>query len=152
MLFRSNAQQLRILYLGCVLPILIWGCEIWFQGKRDKGRLKPLQRVERQGLLRITGAWKPSPRAQLSPMAGVLPLQLLVARRRAEYACRRRWGSILPISASSDNPPLLPPPHTTSLSERLQGDIPHGTELFLRNMWPPPWETQRSHEDRKSVV
>ena len=24
-----NAQQLRILYLGCVLPILIWGCEIW---------------------------------------------------------------------------------------------------------------------------
>ena len=23
-----NAQQLRILYLGCVLPILIWGCEI----------------------------------------------------------------------------------------------------------------------------
>ena len=130
-----NAQQLRILYLGCVLPILIWGCEIWFQGKRDKGRLKPLQRVERQGLLRITGAWKPSPSlAQLTPMAGVLPLQLLVARRRAEYACRRRWGSILPIPASSDNPPLLPPPHTTSLSERLQGDIPHGTELFLRNI------------------
>ena len=74
-----NAQQLHILYLRCVLPILIWGCEIWFQGKRDKGRLKPLQRVERQGLLRITGAWKPSPRAQLTPMAGVLPLQLLVA-------------------------------------------------------------------------
>ena len=23
---------------------------------------------------------------------------------------------------------------------------PHGTELFLRNMWPPPWETHRSHE------
>ena len=101
-----NAQQLRILYLGCVLPILIWGCEIWFQGKRDKGRLNPLQRVERQGLLWITGAWKPSPRAQLTPMAGVLPLQLLVARRHAEYACRRQWESILPISTSSDNPLL----------------------------------------------
>ena len=85
----NHAQQLRILYLGCVLPILIWGCEIWFQGKRDKGRLKSLQCVKHQGLLQITGAWKPSPRAQLTPMASILPLQLLVARRHAEYACRR---------------------------------------------------------------
>ena len=60
-----TGRHMRILYLGCVIPILTWGAEVWYTSQREGPRLRPLKRVERKGLLRITGAWKPSPTLHL---------------------------------------------------------------------------------------
>ena len=86
-----TARYLRILYLGCVIPILTWGSELWYQGHKDGPRLRLVRRVERMGLLRVLGCWKPSPTALLHALAGCTPIETLIAQRQGEYACRRRW-------------------------------------------------------------
>lgn len=55
-----TSSHLRILYLGCVIPILTWGAELWYSGINDTTRLARLERVEYKGLLRVAGAWRPN--------------------------------------------------------------------------------------------
>lgn len=136
---------MRILYLGCVIPILTWGSEIWYQGHNDGPRLHLLRRVERLGLLRVLGCWKPSPTAQLHSLAGCTPIELLITQRRGEYACRRRWGSILPLPNLHPRRHITPEHSHKSLLVRLQCDLPLDVEGFTRDQWPPPWSTHRTH-------
>jgi ribonuclease HI len=54
-----NAHHLRLLYKTCVIPVITYGCQLWFRPyAKKKSLLKKLQTVQNKGLKRVTGAFK----------------------------------------------------------------------------------------------
>ena len=72
---------MRQLYIGVVLPVLLWGAEIWCRGEGRKPQralrniLKP---VHHQGIRFTLGAYKSSPIPPMTLIAGILPLDQLL--------------------------------------------------------------------------
>ena len=81
--------------------------------------------------------------AQLYALAGCTPVHILIAQRRSEYACRRRWGSIHPLPDLPADAVPLPETSHKSLMVRMQCDLPAEVESFARSEWPPPWSHTR---------
>lgn len=96
------------------------------------------------GLLRVLGCWKPSPTALLHALSGCTPIENLIAQRQGEYACRRRWGSILPLHDLPNHPVPTPELALKRLWVRLQLELPGDCEFLDKADWPPHWEHTRS--------
>ena len=140
-----TSSHLRILYLGCVIPILTWGAELWYSGINDTTRLARLERVEYKGLLRVAGAWRSSPRLQLSSLTHCMPLAELIPMRRAQFACRLRMGSLSPLMDTQPFPNQEVPTTHRFLAQRLALALPVDTELVRSTQFPSPWYSHRRH-------
>ena len=84
----------RILYTATVRPALLYGVQEWsFKTngeKHGKSMLKPLEKVQRECLRRVTGAYRRTPTALLEREANVPPLGLYIEKRRHQARAATR--------------------------------------------------------------
>lgn len=67
--------QWRLAYNAICLPVLTYGCQLWYTGKQKKLANK-LQVVQNEGVRLIAGAFKTAPRELLHQMFNILPIDL----------------------------------------------------------------------------
>ena len=67
--------QWRLAYNAICLPVLTYGCQLWYKGKQKKLAEK-LQVVQNEGVRLIAGAFKTSPREPLQQLLNILPITL----------------------------------------------------------------------------
>jgi ribonuclease HI len=156
----------RILYKTVILPVLTFGAEVWYTGRRQKMLVDTLSRAQNEGLRWILGAFRTTPAPALHHLSSILPIPHLLQLISTRAAIRIHT---LPLSSqihsrlpASWNPPTqdipvpLPPslyssPNnpptiihhlaslTSSLSERT---LPFHT---------PPWLRKHQWGDRLTI-
>ena len=67
--------QWRLAYNAICLPVLTYGCQLWYTGKQKKLAHK-LQVVQNEGIKLIAGAFRTTPREPLQQLFNVLPMDL----------------------------------------------------------------------------
>ncbi len=67
--------QWRVAYNTICLPVLTYGCQLWFMGKQ-KGLVEKLQKVQNEGVKLIAGAFKTAPREVLQQLLNVYPMNV----------------------------------------------------------------------------
>ena len=78
------------LYTTIVLPILTYGCLVWWQGVNKKKLLTRLSLVQRSASILITGALRSTPQAALNAILNLQPLDILIKFQAARCALRLR--------------------------------------------------------------
>ena len=67
--------QWRLVYNAICLPVLTYGCQLWYTGKQKKLANK-LQVVQNEGVRLIAGAFRTTPREPLQQLFNILPMAL----------------------------------------------------------------------------
>jgi len=67
--------QWRLAYNAICLPVLTYGCQLWYTGKQ-KGLVDKLQKVQNEGVKLLAGAFKSTPREVLHQLFNILPISL----------------------------------------------------------------------------
>jgi len=67
--------QWRVAYNTICLPVLTYGCQLWFMGKQ-KGLVEKLQKVQNEGVKLIAGAFKTALREVLQQLLNVYPMNV----------------------------------------------------------------------------
>ena len=84
-----TADQKRLLYRSCVVPIMTYGFRLWFFSRaRVKSLLSLLNKAQRKASLWITGAFRTSPTGGTEALAGLTPVHLHL-RKLADRAALR---------------------------------------------------------------
>ena len=133
-----TSANLRILYLGCVIPILMWGAELWFSGPGDGGHLSKLETVEYKGLLKVTGAWNSSPRVNLAVLTNCMPIAQVLPYQQAQFTCQQHMGSLHPLMETQPDLAEVIPESSPNLRRWLALALPANTELVQATQFPPP--------------
>lgn len=83
-------QDRRRLYLSNVLPLIAYGCQLWWNPSwtHTKHLVKTLQRAQTRAARWITGAFRTAPTGALEILAGLLPVRLQIDKY-ATRACLR---------------------------------------------------------------
>ena len=72
-----NPIQKRHLYKYCVLPIALYGFQLWFYNKASLSYpMKILGKIQRRATIWILGAFKTLPTEGLKAIAGLIPIKL----------------------------------------------------------------------------
>ncbi len=120
-------QQRRRIYIACVLPVLTYGCQVWFREKGVKHLLKRLSTSQNLALRWISGHFRSAPVGSLETAAGVLPIHLYCRRLQVSY--RLRVHTLMPSHPIKSLFPSRYP---------LVHNSPHAA-------FYPPLRTPRSH-------
>nr|VWO98329.1 Phosducin domain-containing protein [Ganoderma boninense] len=139
----------RQLYISCVLPVLTYGCQVWFREKGVKHLLKRLSVAQNLALRWITGHFRTAPTGSLETKAGILPIHLYCRRLQASYRLRIHtlmpshpikslFPSRYPLVSNSPHSPFYPPLRTprAHIYHTALGSIsslPHIPESPLEN-------------------
>jgi hypothetical protein len=67
--------QWRLAYNAICLPVLTYGCQLWYTGKQKKLANK-LQVVQNEGVRLIAGTFRTTPREPLQQLFNILPIDL----------------------------------------------------------------------------
>ena len=67
--------QWRLAYNAICLPVLTYGCQLWYTGKQ-KGLVQKLQVVQNEGIRLLAGAFRTTPREPLQHLFNILPMDL----------------------------------------------------------------------------
>ena len=70
-----NFAQWQLAYNAICLPVLTYGCQLWFTGKQ-KGLVKKLQVVQNEAIRIISGTFCTTPQELLHQMLNILPIDL----------------------------------------------------------------------------
>ena len=70
-----NFAQWRLAYNAICLPVLTYGCQLWFTGKQ-KSLVKKLQVVQNEAIRIISGAFRTTPRDPLHQLLNIFPINL----------------------------------------------------------------------------
>ena len=86
-----NPIQKHLLYRCCILPIALYGFQLWFYNKAPLSyHMKILGKMQRRAAIWILGTFKTSPSEGLEAIAGLIPikshLQKLVDRSQLQSA------------------------------------------------------------------
>lgn len=121
--------HLRRLYIGCILPVLLWGSPLWFTGIRQKSKCDKMTLVQSAACHRILGSWRMSPRGPSEVLASILPIPLRLERTKSHAAIRylTTTHTLLPIRTTRKGT------ITTSFVNR----VPPGCERVPRYTRPP---------------
>jgi ribonuclease HI len=157
-----NQTHLRTLYRSCILPMISYGSEVWWNGKTTQ--IESLARVQNAALRHITAAFRTTPVRALELETGIPPLNISLDLNNSRYANRlhrlsphnpviQRLGPDWIRGEATLAPPLPSRPMTnrggilhptkTSSSTRLQRtakktyDPKEGERV--RPMTLPPW-------------
>ncbi|PAV21535.1 reverse transcriptase from mobile element jockey [Pyrrhoderma noxium] len=137
---------MRQLYIGVVLPVLLWGAEIWCRGpgKKPQRALRNLLKpVYHQGIRFTLGAYKSSPIPPMTLIAGILPFDQLL-NLRITNACIRTLTTPLrpdPIPhwrRRSKNPPAY---------EEIRNSLPKQAECIPPLLPFPPEERAQCKQE-----
>ena len=76
-----DSIQKRLLYRYCILPISLYGFQLWFYNKAPLSYpLKILGKMQRRAAVWILGAFKTSPTEELEAIAGLIPIKLYLQK------------------------------------------------------------------------
>ena len=71
-----NPTQKHLLYRCCILPITLYGFQLWFYNKAPLSYLiKVLRKIQRRAAIWILGAFKTLPTDGLEAIAGLIPIK-----------------------------------------------------------------------------
>jgi len=92
-----NQYHLRLLYKTCVIPVLTYGSQLWFNLENPpKNLIQTLQKVQNNALRRIAGAFRTSPIEALQLLTHVPPIHITIRKISESAALRVFW---LPLSS-----------------------------------------------------
>ena len=119
-----NPIQKCLLYRCCILPIMLYGFQLWFYNKVSLSyHMKILGKIQRRAVIWILGAFKTSPSEEIKAIAGLIPikyhLQKLVGRSQLQLAALPTNYLIrLFMNDHSDNHSISNPYSINSLMNR----------------------------------
>ena len=114
-----NFAQWRLAYNAICLPVLTYGCQLWYTGKQ-KGLVQKLQVVQNEGVRLLAGAFRTTPREPLQHLFNILPMNLHLRMLTDNAALRPLQASAFQSGASSPR---------RSMGSRPRGTNPNpGTE------------------------
>ena len=104
----------RKLYLSNVLPVLLYGAQLWWhpQWKGRKGIGRMLQRAQGRAARWITGCFRTTPLGSMDLLAGLIPVQIQVDRYMTRAGLRART-----LHDGHPTRALLPAAWTTATSQ-----------------------------------
>ncbi len=148
----------RLVYNAVCLPVLSYGCQLWWPSPKCKRLLNMLQVVQNEGVKVLTGAFWTAPRASLHAFVRVLPFHIFVDKLISRSAVRLynqpRSSQLLHRLGPGWRQPLpvdLPLPHfQVGLALRVQKSGPTALEALASRVpidgprvdstaAPPPW-------------
>ena len=72
-----NPHQKCLLYRSCILPIILYGFQLWYYNKASLSYLlKMLDKMQRKAAIWILGAFKISPSFGIEAIIGLIPINL----------------------------------------------------------------------------
>ena len=135
--------QRRTLYKSCVVPLLTYGCRIWWRRHGIKNLMSILSKAQHEGVRWILSAFRTSPIGGMEVLSGIPPLHLHIKKLVQRAALRTlRLPGQHPINAAlypqhpHEHAPHVPFPlkrsrATPSLPIHLINDmIPQNVESF----------------------
>jgi len=114
-----NPIQKRQLYRCCILPIALYGFQLWFYNKAPMSyHIKILDKMQRRATIWILEAFKTLPTEGIEAIAGIIPIKFHLQKlARRSQICSFKLPSNHIIKNLIDNVPNLfkkPNPHTVS--------------------------------------
>jgi len=86
--------QKRLLYRTCVLPIALYGFQLWFfKGAPTVYNMTELKKMQRRTALWITGAFRTSPSEGIEAVAGLIPIYLHLWKLNGQH---QLWYATIP--------------------------------------------------------
>ena len=71
-----NPIQKQLLYRYCILPIALYGFQLWYYNKASLSyHMKILDKMQRRAAIWILGAFKTLPSAGIEAIAGIIPIK-----------------------------------------------------------------------------
>jgi ribonuclease HI len=153
----------RILYKTVVLPVLTFGAEVWFTGRKQKSLVDTLCRAQNEGLRWVLGAFRTTPSPALHHLSAILPIPQLLRQISTRAAIRihtlptnSQIHDRLPAAWSIPNqkpPVILPPPlyNTTKTPPTIIHHLATLTSPHSERTLPfhtPPWLRRHPWGDR----
>ena len=91
-----NPLQKHLLYRTCVLPIALYGFQLWFYNRASMSyHLKALGKMQRRAMIWILGAFKTSPSYGIEAITGLIPIKLHLQKLSGRS---QLWVHTLPSS------------------------------------------------------
>ena len=92
--YSLNLHQKRLLYRSCIIPIALYGFQLWFYNYAPLSYpLKMLGKIQRRAALWIIGAFKTSPTFDIKAIAGLIPINLHLQKLGGRF---QLWAHSLP--------------------------------------------------------
>jgi len=115
--------QKQLLYRTCILPIALYGFQLWFfKGAPIVKNITELKKMQRRAALWITGAFRTSPTEGIEAIAGLIPITLHLRKLNGRH--HLRYASI-------------PPSHAINFlldSQHAKNQAPHKTAMSKLTM------------------
>ena len=106
--------QKCLLYRTCVLPITLYGFQLWFfKGAPHVKNISELKKMQWRAALWITGAFRTSPSEGIEAIAGLIPITMHLCKLNGRH---HLWYASIPPSHAINS--LLDSQHT-------KGQLPH---------------------------
>lgn len=160
-----SAANWRLVYNAVCLPVLTYGCQLWFTGKQ-KTLVKKLQAVQNEGVRIIAGAFRTAPRDALHEHLRIFPMHIRLTMltktsalrlyrlpKQSQLLCRlpEPWH----IPTPDDLPSSVParqrkagtkprPSPLEALASRVPANGPRCDELAVAPWEAPNWGNRLS--------
>ena len=123
--------QKHLLYRCCILPIALYGFQLWFYIKAPISyHMKTLNKMQRRAAIWTLGAFKTSPSIGIEAIAGIIPIKFHLQKitRRSEIRPLKLPLSHLLRSLMDDSPfsSIKPNPHCVGLLTNRQRNLTKG--------------------------
>ena len=133
-----NPTQKRLLYRCCILPIALYGFQLWFYNKAPLSYpLKVFRKMQRRAAIWILGAFKTLPTDGLEAIAGLIPikfhLQKLASRSQLRAAALLENHLIRTLMDVPLNSHIKPSPHSINTLTECQKSITKGHLIDSNN-------------------
>ena len=120
--------QKQLLYRCCILPIALYGFQLWFYNKALLSyHMKVLNKMQRRAAIWILGAFKTSPSMGIEAITGIIPIKFHLQKitRRSEIRPFKLLSSHILRSLMDDSPPLptTSNPHCVGLLTNHQRNL-----------------------------
>jgi len=81
--------QKRLLYRTCIMPIALYGFQLWFfKGAPTTKNITELKKMQQRAALWITGAFRTSPSKGVEVIAGLIPINLHLKKLNGRHHLR----------------------------------------------------------------
>ena len=133
-----NPIRKHLLYRCCILPIMLYGFQLWFYNKVPLSyHMKILGKMQRRAAIWILGTFKTSPLEGVEAIAGLVPikyhLQKLMGRSQLCSAALPTNHLIRPFMNDHSNNLFIPNPHSINSLTNCQKSIAKGHLIDSNN-------------------